>query len=94
MDFGELEALCDQGLANRTQGLAHGVGFCRVIGAFPDVVGGNLFDQVGKGAGLGLGELEFDSQHGGSLLLIKYVINSKWFIVRAILLGWMREMVI
>jgi len=32
---------------------------------------------VGEGAGLGLGEVELEGQHGGSLLSIKYVINSK-----------------
>ena len=77
MDFGKLEALRDQGLANRIQGLAHGVGFCLVIGAVPDVVGGDLFDQVRQGFNLGLGEVELERQHGASLLLIKYVINSK-----------------
>ena len=76
MDFGGLEALRNQGLANRIQGLAHGGGFCCVIGAFPDVVGGDLFDQVGKGLGLGLGEVELEGQHGLILLAIKYVINS------------------
>ena len=79
MDLGGLEALFDQGVPDRLQGLSHGVGFCLVIGAFPDVVGGDLFHQVGEGAGLGFREDELEGWHPCILLLIKYVINSLWW---------------
>jgi hypothetical protein len=39
-------------------------------------VRGDLQHQVGEGAGLGFGEVELEGDHGGSILLIKYVINS------------------
>ncbi len=68
--------MVDQCFADGVQGLAHGFGFFVGICPLAQAVRGDLQDQVGEGAGLDLGEVELEGEHGGILLLIKYVINS------------------